>query len=278
MFKRVVALSHTQRTLSNLGKAGLQIKHIEYGTIRLMKNQEKHELPQENTEQMPPDSEQVQPRLPKTPTGWLQKCEFLTSAPKFALCPADTGLEVAFAGRSNAGKSSAINAITQQRQLARSSKTPGRTQMINFFCMGDDQKRLVDLPGYGYAAVPEKMKKLWQKELEHYLVDRKSLNGLVLLMDIRHPLQFYDEQMLHWAKDGDVFVHILLTKADKYKRNPAMQQLFKVKQQLESMELNFSIQLFSALKKDGLDELRKVLAARLEQGFTDYKKAYDIKE
>lgn len=220
--------------------------------------------------------EQSIPRLPRTPTGWLQQCTFLTSAPKFKLCPADTGLEVAFAGRSNAGKSSAINAITQQRQLARSSKTPGRTQMINFFYMGDEQKRIVDLPGYGYAAVPEKMKKLWQKELGDYLVDRKSLNGLVLLMDIRHPLQFYDEQMLHWAKDGDVFVHILLTKADKMKRNPAMQQLQKVKRELEKLELNFSIQLFSALKRDGLDELRKVLATRLEQGFSDFKAAYGL--
>lgn len=216
-----------------------------------------------------PTESDIAPRLPRTPAGWLQNCEFLTSAPKFKLCPEDTGFEVAFAGRSNAGKSSAINAITQQKQLARSSKTPGRTQMINFFYMGDEQKRIVDLPGYGYAAVPEKMKKLWQKELGDYLVDRKSLNGLVLLMDIRHPLQFYDEQMLHWAKDGNVFVHILLTKADKLKRNPAMQQLQKVKKELSKLELEFSIQLFSALKRDGLDELRSVLATRLKQDFAE---------
>lgn len=222
-----------------------------------------------------PQSELI---LPKTPESWLKECQFMMSAPKFSMCPADTGLEVAFAGRSNAGKSSAINAITQQKQLARSSKTPGRTQMINFFHLGDEQKRLVDLPGYGYAAVPEKMKKLWQKELEKYLVDRQSLSGLVLLMDIRHPLKFYDTEMLRWAKDGGVFVHILLTKADKFKRNPAMQQLFTVRKELEQMQLNFSIQLFSALKKDGLKELGLVLAHRLEQGFSDFKASYDIEE
>ena len=110
---------------------------------------------------------------------WLHQTQFMLSAPTFKLCPADTGLEVAFAGRSNAGKSSCINAITQQRQLARSSKTPGRTQMINFFHMGDLEQRLVDLPGYGYAAVPEAMKKEWQHELEKYLISRKSLAGLV---------------------------------------------------------------------------------------------------
>lgn len=210
-------------------------------------------------------------KLPRTSETWLQKTSFLTSAPTFKLCPADNGLEVAFAGRSNAGKSSAINTITKQKQLARSSKTPGRTQMINFFYMGDDNKRLVDLPGYGYAAVPEKMKKVWQKELENYLIDRKSLNGLILLMDIRHPLQFFDEQMLHWAKDGNVFVHILLTKSDKFKRNPAMQQLFKTQKALDKLNLDFSIQLFSALKKEGLPELRQVLASRLQQSFLEQK-------
>lgn len=195
--------------------------------------------------------------------SWLHNTEFLTSAPTFKLCPPDTGLEIAFAGRSNAGKSSAINTLTQQRQLARSSKTPGRTQMINFFYMGDEQKRLVDLPGYGYAAVPEKMKHLWQIELEEYLVSRQSLAGLVLLMDIRHPLQFFDEQMLHWAKDGNVFVHILLTKADKLKRGAAMNSLLNTKTALATLNLPFSIQLFSALKKQGVNELANVLATRL---------------
>ena len=181
------------------------------------------------------------------------------SAPTFKLCPADTGYEVAFAGRSNAGKSSAINVLTNQRQLARSSKTPGRTQMINFFSIGNEEARLVDLPGYGYAAVPEKMKLVWQKELEEYLVSRESLAGLVLLMDSRHPLKFFDEQMLLWAKDGELPVHVLLTKADKFKYGPAKNILLQTKRELEKLDLPFTIQLFSSLKKEGVDELAEVM-------------------
>lgn len=196
---------------------------------------------------------------------WLQQTQFLLSAPTFKLCPADTGLEVAFAGRSNAGKSSCINALTNQRQLARSSKTPGRTQMINFFHMGNDQQRLVDLPGYGYrrARVDEKE---WQKELEKYLVSRKSLAGLILLTDIRHPLKFFDEQMLHWAKDGDLPVHVLLTKADKLKYGASKNTLQQVKNELKKLKLPFSVQLFSAQNKQGLDELSLTLAKWLELG------------
>ncbi|MBO1531666.1 YihA family ribosome biogenesis GTP-binding protein [Psychrobacter sp. F1192] len=189
----------------------------------------------------------------------LQQTEFMTSAPTFRLCPPDEGLEVAFAGRSNAGKSSAINALTNQRQLARSSKTPGRTQMINFFSVGDTDTRLVDLPGYGYAAVPLEMKKEWQVELEEYLVSRASLAGLVLLTDIRHPLKFFDEQMLHWAKDGELPVHILLTKADKLKYGAAKNALLHTRQELKKLGLSCTIQLFSALKKDGIDELAGVM-------------------
>ena len=196
--------------------------------------------------------------------SWLQQTQFSLSAPTFKLCPADVGLEVAFAGRSNAGKSSCINAITNQRQLARSSKTPGRTQMINFFHMGSDEQRLVDLPGYGYAAVPESMKKDWQNELEKYLVSRKSLTGLVLLTDIRHPLKFFDEQMLHWAKDGELPVHVLLTKADKLKYGAAKASLQKTRNQLNKLKLPFSIQLFSAQNKQGIDELRLLLADWLQ--------------
>lgn len=196
--------------------------------------------------------------------SWLQQTQFLLSAPTFKLCPADTGLEVAFAGRSNAGKSSCINAITNQRQLARSSKTPGRTQMINFFSMGDLEKRLVDLPGYGYAAVPENMKKEWQKELEKYLISRKSLAGLVLLSDIRHPLKYFDEQMLHWAKDGELPVHVLLTKADKLKYGASKNTLQETKSRLNKLKLPFSVQLFSAQNKQGIDELGEVLANWLE--------------
>lgn len=195
---------------------------------------------------------------------WLQKTQFLLSAPTFKLCPEDVGLEVAFAGRSNAGKSSCINTLTNQRQLARSSKTPGRTQMINFFSLENDQQRLVDLPGYGYAAVPEAMKKEWQIELEKYLISRKSLVGLILLMDIRHPLKFFDEQMLHWAKDGNLPVHILLTKGDKFKFGMAKNTLQQTQKKLDKLNLPFSIQLFSAQNKQGIDELALLMEKWLQ--------------
>lgn len=195
--------------------------------------------------------------------NWLRKAEFLMSAPKLNLCVEDTGYEVAFAGRSNAGKSSAINALTNQKQLARASKKPGRTQMINFFSLGNPDQRLVDLPGYGYAAVPEAMKIVWQKELENYLIHRKSLQGLVLLMDIRHPLQHFDVMMLEWAYSRHLFVHVLLTKSDKLNRGPASKALQEVKATLNKMKLNFSIQLFSSLNKEGLEELASVMAGRL---------------
>ncbi|MCO8107077.1 ribosome biogenesis GTP-binding protein YihA/YsxC [Acinetobacter indicus] len=195
--------------------------------------------------------------------NWLRKAEFLMSAPKLNLCVEDSGYEVAFAGRSNAGKSSAINALTNQKQLARASKKPGRTQMINFFSLGNPDQRLVDLPGYGYAAVPESMKIVWQKELENYLIHRKSLQGLVLLMDIRHPLQHFDVMMLEWAYSRHLFVHVLLTKSDKLNRGPANKVLLEVKQQLKKMKLDFSIQLFSSLNRQGLEELASVMAGRL---------------
>ena len=137
-----------------------------------------------------------------------------------AQCPNDDGCEIAFAGRSNAGKSSAINTLTRNKGLARTSKTPGRTQLINFFQL-DEGKRLVDLPGYGYAKVPIAMKRKWDKHLAEYLQLRQSLAGLILLMDIRHPLQEFDLQMLNWAAQAGLPVHILLTKSDKLKRGPA---------------------------------------------------------
>lgn len=199
----------------------------------------------------------------------IRQTAFMLSAPTFRLCPEDTGLEVAFAGRSNAGKSSAINTITHQKQLARSSKTPGRTQMINFFSVASDTRRLVDLPGYGYAAVPEAMKNKWQKELEEYLVLRQSLTGLVLLTDIRHPLKYFDEQMLHWAKDGQLAVHVLLTKSDKLKRGAAKTALLENKRTLDKMGLPFSIQLFSALDKVGIDELATVMGDWLQLNVLD---------
>lgn len=185
---------------------------------------------------------------------------FMTSAPTLARCPDDIGAEVAFAGRSNAGKSSAINALTQQKALARTSRTPGRTQLINYFgLMNDTTQRLVDLPGYGYAKVPEAVKLEWQRHLSDYLRGRNSLRGLVLLMDVRHPLTEFDQMMLGFADQRNMPVHILLTKADKLKKGPANASLQKVRSQLHEWEDLVSVQLFSALKKEGLTPLSKRL-------------------
>jgi len=185
---------------------------------------------------------------------------FIISAPTLALCPDDTGAEVAFAGRSNAGKSSAINALTQQNALARTSRTPGRTQLINFFSvMNDASRRLVDLPGYGYAKVPEAVKLEWQKHLAEYLRNRFSLRGLVLLMDVRHPLTEFDQMMLDYADQRGMPVHILLTKADKLKKGPASAALQKVRSRLKEWEDLVSVQLFSSLKRDGVDTLSQKL-------------------
>ena len=172
--------------------------------------------------------------------------------------PADFGCEVAFAGRSNAGKSSAINALTANTKLARTSRTPGRTQLINFFTV-TDQIRLVDLPGYGFAKVPLKVKQEWNKQLERYLQLRQSLKGLILLMDIRHPLKDYDRQMIEWAVKSEMPVHILLTKSDKLKRGPAKSALFAVQKELQKHERWISVQLFSSHSHDGMDELQRTL-------------------
>ena len=200
-----------------------------------------------------------------------QIAEFLTSAPSIKQCPADTGCEVAFAGRSNAGKSSAINALTRQKALARTSKTPGRTQLIHFFQLSHNN-RLVDLPGYGYAKVPRAMKAEWDRHLAEYLQMRNSLTGLILLMDIRHPLQEYDQQMLNWAAQASLPVHILLTKADKLKRGPAENSRLKVEKLLRDMDPGctlLSVQTFSALKKQGLSELQRQLSHWLSADDTD---------
>ena len=189
----------------------------------------------------------------------FQQAAFLLSAEKLSQCPPDEGCEVAFAGRSNAGKSSAINAITGQKKLARISKTPGRTQLINFFTLQSEQRRLVDLPGYGYAKVPEAIKLRWQRYLEAYLSQRGSLKGLILLMDIRHPMQAFDTMMLNWAAAGEMPIHILLTKADKHKRGAAQNQLLSVRRALAEQGFSATIQLFSALKKTGLDEAQQQL-------------------
>ena len=180
---------------------------------------------------------------------------FLISAPTLALCPPDEGAEVAFAGRSNAGKSSAINALTQQKALARTSRTPGRTQLINFFTVaGDSTRRLVDLPGYGYAKVPEKVKLEWQRHLADYLRARRALKGVVLVMDVRHPLTEFDQLLLGWADEQDMPVHILLTKADKLKPGAARGALQQVRHRLQEWEDLVSVQLFSALKRQGVEE------------------------
>lgn len=195
----------------------------------------------------------------------LAQAQFQISAPTLSLCPPNIGCEVAFAGRSNAGKSSAINTLTRQRQLARASKTPGRTQLINFFAL-DEEHRLVDLPGYGYAKVPEKMKLEWQRHLSHYLRERFCLRGLILLMDIRHPLMPFDRSMLTWAQERPMHlpVHILLTKADKLNRGPAMTALAEVRAKLAELGYSASIQLFSSTSRLGLDEAALKLAEWLE--------------
>lgn len=187
-----------------------------------------------------------------------QHARYLLSAHDFSQSPEDSGAEVAFAGRSNAGKSSALNTITGIRGLARTSKTPGRTQALNFFGI-DAKRRLVDLPGYGFARVPEDIKRRWQRTLQQYFQSRRSLRGLFLVMDIRHPLSEYDVMMLEFCREMQIPVHVLLTKADKLNRGPAMAMLAKVRKELQERYGSPGVQLFSALKRTGVEEARKVL-------------------
>lgn len=196
--------------------------------------------------------------------GLCQQARFLISAAKVEQCPADLGLEIAFAGRSNAGKSSALNTLTHA-QLARTSKTPGRTQLLNFFQL-DDTRRLVDLPGYGYAKVPIPLKQHWQHHLEAYLVQRKSLVGVFLMMDIRHPLTEFDVLMLDWAKAARLPLHILLTKADKLAFGAAKNALLNTRQALQKNwgPDTASIQLFSAPKRQGIEDAHQVMAQWLD--------------
>lgn len=193
-----------------------------------------------------------------TETLNFRKAAFLQSASAIENAPTDFGSEVAFAGRSNSGKSSAINTLTHQGKLARTSRTPGRTQLINFFSLSDHQ-RLVDLPGYGFAKVPLAVKKKWNQQLERYLQYRESLRGLVMLMDIRHPLTEPDRQMLGWAVTASMPVHVLLTKADKLKRGPAQSTLLSVREELSTQSDLISVQLFSSLKRRGVDTLGRQL-------------------
>jgi len=188
---------------------------------------------------------------------------YLTGAHRLDQAPPDTGREVAFAGRSNAGKSSALNTITGNRQLARISRTPGRTQLLHFFQL-DSASRLVDLPGYGFARVPQKMRRHWDRLLSDYLENRLSLQGLVLIMDIRHPLKPMDIQLVRWCQEAELPLHILLTKADKLSKNLANQSLVKTTQAVMALNPAAGLQLFSARTAQGLDEARRTVLAWLE--------------
>lgn len=191
------------------------------------------------------------------------KTHFLTSAANITQLPQDSGIEIAFAGRSNAGKSTALNALTNQKNLARTSKTPGRTQLINLFEIEPEYK-LVDLPGYGYAAVPEQMKLQWQKSLGEYLQKRECLQGLVVLMDIRHPLKDLDQQMIEWAVASELPVLLLLTKADKLSQSARSKQVKMVREAILHFQGNIQVEAFSALNKIGIDRL----SSKLDEWFS----------
>jgi GTP-binding protein len=190
----------------------------------------------------------------------FNKTSFLMSAPSIKQSPTDEGKEIAFAGRSNAGKSSVINTLTDNKKLARTSKKPGRTQLLNFFSLNKD-RRLVDLPGYGFAKVPIVVKRNWNRNLAGYLQERQSLVGVVILMDIRHPLQKYDWQLIRWASESKMPIHLLLTKSDKLKRGAINNVLLSVEEELakEKLSASFTIQTFSSFKRFGLDELKQKL-------------------
>lgn len=188
-----------------------------------------------------------------------QQARFFTSAPDIRALPADDGIEVAFAGRSNAGKSSALNTLTRQKSLARTSKTPGRTQLINVFQL-TDQQRLIDLPGYGFAKVPLAVKEKWQRSLSEYLQKRQSLKGLVVLMDIRHPLKDLDQDLIHWAVASQLPVRILLTKADKLSPGPRKKTVLQVSEAVLAFMGDVQVQAFSSLSKQGLPELEQALS------------------
>ena len=185
----------------------------------------------------------------------FRSVQFLTSATKLSECPTDSGSEVVFCGRSNAGKSSAINRLTGNRNLAKTSKTPGRTQMINFFSVASD-KRLVDLPGYGYAKVSASISAGWRRNLENYLCLRQSLRGVILLMDIRHAPKDSDKTMIKWLDSIGLPVHVLLTKSDKLSKSSQATEFKRIEKDLGS---KISSQLFSSQSQDGIEVLEKSL-------------------
>lgn len=187
---------------------------------------------------------------------------FILSAAKLGQCPADVGVEVAFAGRSNAGKSSAINTLCDHVRLAFVSKTPGRTQLINFFRLRNGAV-LVDLPGYGYAEVPEAIRLQWQRLLEDYLTRRPNLVGLVLIMDSRHPLKDRDRVMIGWFAPSGRPIHVLLTKSDKLTRSEQSATLAAVRKELAPLGEQVTVQLFSSLKKTGIEEAERIVGSWL---------------
>lgn len=185
---------------------------------------------------------------------------FLLSAAKTSQLPKDSGAEVAFVGRSNSGKSSALNTLTNQKQLAKVSKTPGRTQLINVFNIGvETNLRLIDLPGYGFAKVPEKVKKDWSILLDQYLRERQCLKGLIIVMDIRHPLQNMDWQFLRWTEASNIKTHILLTKSDKLKFGQRKTTLLQVQKEIKVLSHEVTVQIFSSLNREGIEELNQKL-------------------
>ena len=188
----------------------------------------------------------------------FRRTTFVTSAPDISKLPNDVGAEIAIIGRSDSGKSSSINAICDQKTLAKTSRTPGRTRLINLFKVNEG-KYLVDLPGYGYAQVPEQMKRQWQKAMTDYLQQRKCLCGLVVTMDIRTPLRDHDRMIIDWSIAANLPCLILLTKADKFGVNKRKEMVGEVKTQLSEFGGNFTIIAFSALRKIGIDETRNVL-------------------
>ena len=194
------------------------------------------------------------------------RASYLLAAHNYRQLPPDGGFEVAFAGRSNAGKSSALNALCQQNALARVSKTPGRTQQLVYFGLPPhENKYLVDLPGYGYAKVPQELQAHWQAFLDGYFGSRDALRGLVVVMDVRHPLKDYDRQMLGYAMRRGLPAHVILTKADKLGRGAAGNTLQAVRMELSrSFADSVSVQLFSGESKQGVDELRAVVAGWLD--------------
>lgn len=191
--------------------------------------------------------------------GLFSRAAFYTTVNRLQDLPRHGGSEVAFVGRSNAGKSSAINTLANHTRLAFTSKTPGRTQHLNFFALGDDNY-LVDLPGYGYAKVPPDVQKHWEHLLGEYLQTRDALCGLVIIMDARHPLTAIDEEMLEWMAPTGIPAHILLTKSDKLSRQQATQTLARVKSYVGEHYPFCSVQLFSSLKKIGMEEAEAVIA------------------